>query len=148
MPPVRMLVFASPQYFAENSMPETPEDLIKHNCINFRLPGFDGLYTWEFAKDSREINVKVNSQLVFNTSMLILKAAIKYSGIGYLPADIVYPHVETGKLQLALEDWCPYFPGITFTIRTDVIRQQLSARLSRCYVIIRQGNGLPCNNLD
>ena len=107
----RMLVFAAPDYFGAHGVPQEPQDLMQHNCINFRLPSFGGLYTWEFEKDGREVNVKVPGQLVFNTSMLILKAALEGGGIGYLPADMVRPHVDKGELQLALEDWCPYFPG-------------------------------------
>ncbi|MAK92811.1 MAG: LysR family transcriptional regulator [Oleibacter sp.] len=111
MPPVRMLVFSSPEYFAEHGVPQEPEDLMQHNCINFRLPSFGGLYTWEFEKDGREINVKVPGQLVFNTSSLILKAALQGNGIGYLPADMLGPHIANGSLMQVLDEWCPYFPG-------------------------------------
>lgn len=45
-PPLRMAVAASPAYFMEHPMPETPSDLLGHNCINMRMQTAGGLYTW------------------------------------------------------------------------------------------------------
>ena len=36
---------------------------------------FGRLYAWEFGKDGRELNVRVDGQLVFNEMSMILKAA-------------------------------------------------------------------------
>jgi hypothetical protein len=38
-----------------------------HTCINLRLPTYDGLYAWEFEKGRRELRVRVEGQLVFNS---------------------------------------------------------------------------------
>ena len=48
---------------------------------------------------------------MFNTSSLILKAALQGNGIGYLPADMLGPHIANGSLMQVLDEWCPYFPG-------------------------------------
>jgi DNA-binding transcriptional LysR family regulator len=58
-PDLRMVVVGSPSYFADRPAPRTPHDLTAHNCINIRLATYGGLYVWEFAKDGRELKVRV-----------------------------------------------------------------------------------------
>lgn len=50
---LRMAVVAAPTYVAQYGIPETPHGLMRHQCINVRLPTTGGLYTWEFEKDGR-----------------------------------------------------------------------------------------------
>src|SRR5262249_42103965 len=39
-PDMRMAVVGAPSYFARRPRPKRPQDLIEHNCINFRLPTY------------------------------------------------------------------------------------------------------------
>src|SRR6185437_7549929 len=39
-PDMRMAVVASPAYFEKHPLPETPQDLTAHKCINIRLPTY------------------------------------------------------------------------------------------------------------
>jgi DNA-binding transcriptional LysR family regulator len=110
-PELRMAAVASASYFAERPRPKTPTDLTRHICINMRLPTYGGLYAWEFERRDREINVRVDGQLVFNSTTQILVAAISGFGVAYLPEDIVQPDIAAGRLVRVLEDWCPPFPG-------------------------------------
>ena len=110
-PDFRMAVVAAPSYFASRSEPRTPQELTGHNCINLRLPTYGGLYAWEFEKGDREINVRVDGQLVFNSSRQILDAALAGFGIAYLPEDTAAPHIERGRLKPILERWCAPFSG-------------------------------------
>lgn len=110
-PPARMLAVASPAYFAARPPPKTPQDLTEHRCINLRLPTYGGLYAWEFERGGRELRVRVEGQLVFNSIIHILDAALDGFGIAYLPMDQVKPHIASGALQAVLEDWSPPFPG-------------------------------------
>jgi DNA-binding transcriptional LysR family regulator len=88
-----------------------PQDLIGHNCINLRLPTHGGLYTWEFEKGDRELNVRVEGQLVFNSTYQMLNAALAGFGLAYVPEDLAQPHLAKGRLRRVLEDWCPPFSG-------------------------------------
>ncbi len=74
-PDMRMALVGAPAYFASRPAPLTPQDLTAHSCINLRLPTYGGLYAWEFEKDGRELKVRVEGQLVFNTLALRLNAA-------------------------------------------------------------------------
>lgn len=110
-PDMRMAVVGSPAYFATRPKPRTPQDLTTHNCINLRLPTYGGLYAWEFEKAGRELKVRVEGQLVFNTAALRLNAVQAGLGLAYLPEDQVTPQLADGRLMRVLADWCPPFPG-------------------------------------
>lgn len=110
-PPMRMAVVGAPSYFAKRGVPKSPRDLAGHTCINLRLPTRGGLYAWEFEKGARKLNVRVEGQLVLNTSGLIVKAALAGMGLASLPSQIVESDIAKGRLKQVLGDWCPPFPG-------------------------------------
>jgi DNA-binding transcriptional LysR family regulator len=110
-PNMRMAVVGAPSYFARRSRPKQPQDLTAHNCINLRLPTRGGLYVWEFEKRGRELNVRVEGQLVLSNLGLRMKAALAGVGLAYLPEDQVLKQVLDGRLIRVLEDWCPPFAG-------------------------------------
>ena len=110
-PDMRMALVGAPGYFTGRPAPLTPQDLTGHSCINLRLPTYGGLYAWEFEKDGRELKVRVEGQLVFNTLALRLNAALAGLGLAYMPEDVVQPYVAERRLVRVLEDWCPPFSG-------------------------------------
>ncbi|MFC3182262.1 LysR family transcriptional regulator [Cypionkella sinensis] len=110
-PDLEMVVAGSPDYFRDHPKPETPHDLTAHCCINLRLPTLGGLYAWEFGKDVRPLNVRVEGQFTSNDPDLILDAALAGRGLICLPSDHLGPHVKAGRLVRVLADWCPPFAG-------------------------------------
>jgi DNA-binding transcriptional LysR family regulator len=110
-PDMCMAVVGAPSYFVKNSAPKKPQDLTDHNCINLRLSTRGGLYAWEFEKGGRELKVRVDGQLIFNSTGAMLNAAVAGCGIAYVPEDLIKPHVAAGRLRRVLEDWCQPFPG-------------------------------------
>ena len=110
-PQLRMAVAASPAYFATHPAPRQPSDLVNHNCINMRLQSAGGLYAWEFEHRGHPLDVRVDGQLIFNTSPAMVDAALAGVGIAFLPEDEFAPHLEEGRLLRVLEAYCPPFPG-------------------------------------
>jgi DNA-binding transcriptional LysR family regulator len=55
--------------------------------------------------------VRVEGQLVFNSSQLMLRAALAGFGVACVPEDLAQPHIEAGQLRRVLQEWCPAFPG-------------------------------------
>jgi DNA-binding transcriptional LysR family regulator len=110
-PDLRMAVVGAPSYFQRYGRPKTPHDLTKHNCINLRFPTLGGLYVWEFEKEGRELHVRVNGQLTFNESRLILRAACAGLGLAFVLEDHVKPLMAEGRLKRVLGDWCEPFSG-------------------------------------
>src|SRR5689334_10242404 len=111
-PDLRMAVVGSPSYFADRKRPKMPQDLTRHNCLNLRLPTHGGsIYAWEFEKNGRELNVRVEGQFVFNSAGLLLEGALRGFGLAYLTEGHVQPYVSQGRLIRVLADWCPPFSG-------------------------------------
>jgi DNA-binding transcriptional LysR family regulator len=110
-PDMRMAVVGTPSYFATRPEPRKPQDLIAHDCINLRLITHGGLYAWEFEKGGRELKVRVDGQLIFNSTFQMLGAALAGFGLAYVPEDLIQPHLAKGRLKRVLEDWCPPYSG-------------------------------------
>ncbi|MRX10940.1 LysR family transcriptional regulator [Pseudoduganella sp. FT25W] len=131
---LRWLVVGAPSYFARYPAPLAPQELTQHNCINMRLPTHGGIYIWDFAKDGKDLKVRVEGQLVFNNLGLRIKSALDGLGLAFLPEDQVRPYIEQGRLVSVLEDWCPVSPGYrlyypsrrhpssAFTLLVDALR--------------------------
>jgi DNA-binding transcriptional LysR family regulator len=110
-PELRMAAVAARSYFVAHPAPHAPQDLAEHRCINLRMQSAGGLYAWELEKDGREVRVRVEGQLILNSSAMVLEAAVAGFGVAFLPQDQVAARVADGSLIRVLEDWCPPFPG-------------------------------------
>jgi DNA-binding transcriptional LysR family regulator len=110
-PDWRLVAVASPGYFATHPIPQHPQELVEHICINQRHLRSGALYVWEFEKGDRDLRVRVDGQLIFNTSYAQVDAALSGYGIAYLPESIVREHIDEGRLLQVLDDWSPMFSG-------------------------------------
>ncbi|WP_415343069.1 LysR family transcriptional regulator [Enterobacter hormaechei] len=110
-PDIRMAVVGSADYLQRFGIPETPEQLDQHRCINMRLPTRGGLYAWEFERDGRELRVRVDGQLILNSLPQRIDAAENGLGLAYVPEDAVQDALAEGRLVRVLEAWCPAFAG-------------------------------------
>jgi DNA-binding transcriptional LysR family regulator len=110
-PDWRFTVVGTPGYFERRSKPTAPQELTSHSCINMRLTSAGGLYAWEFKKDGRELNVRVEGQLAFNSVIPVLNAALDGHGLAYVPEDLTKPYLDSGELVEVLADWSPTWQG-------------------------------------
>ncbi len=110
-PELRMAVVGAPSYFEVHGRPETPHELTSHACINIRMQTKGGLYTWEFGREGRDLNVRVEGPLVLNDVPMILTAAAEGIGLACVMEDQAEALLNAGKLVRVLEDWCPPFSG-------------------------------------
>lgn len=110
-PDLRMAVVGSPEYFKGRDGPGSPHDLTDHNCINMRLPTSGGLYSWEFEKEGRTLNVRVEGQLICDNVPTIIDSAVNGLGLCCVPEDHVEEQIKLGHLVRVLENWTPPFSG-------------------------------------
>jgi DNA-binding transcriptional LysR family regulator len=143
-PDFRNAVVGSPSYFERRPRPRTPHDLTAHACINLRLPTSGGLWIWPFAKGGRELKVRTEGQLVFNTVPLMADMAMAGLGLAYLPEDVVENDVAEGRLIRVLPDWSApasgyhlYYPSRrqpvpAFALLVDALRyREAAARVQK-----------------
>jgi DNA-binding transcriptional LysR family regulator len=136
-PDVRMAVVGTPGYFTTHPKPKTPKDLTAHSCINIRLPTAGGIYAWEFKKGGREINVRVEGQLIFNSATMAVKAAVAGVGLAFVPEQRVLSQIESGELLRVLGDWCQSFSGFHLYYPS---RRQLTPAFVAVANALREGN--------
>ena len=137
-PALRMAVIGAPCYFDGRQRPRTPQDLADHQCINLRQQTSGGLYTWEFEQSGREVRVRVDGQLAFNNTSMIVRAAEAGFGLGFVLEDQVTRQLADGSLVRVMEDWCPPFPGYYLYYPN---RRQPSAAFARLVDALRHKAG-------
>jgi len=133
-PDLRLAVVGSPDYFKRHAVPQSPQDLTSHRCINLRMPTRGSLYAWEFSRGGREVNVRVEGPMIVNDSIVAVDAAIRGMGLACLMEDLVAPAIADGRLIRVLEDWCEPFagyhlyytsrrqPSLAFSLVVDALR--------------------------
>lgn len=110
-PDFEQVVVGAPSYIKKRGKPATPHDLAQHVCIALRLPTSGGLWSWPFVKKGRELKVRPNGQLAFNTITLALDAALAGLGLAYLPEDVVRGSLAKGRLVQVLAGWSAPMSG-------------------------------------
>jgi DNA-binding transcriptional LysR family regulator len=110
-PDMRMAVVGSTDYFSRYPRPLSPQDLTLHDCIGLRLASHGGLLKWEFTRRRKSVNAHVTGRLIFNSSELILAAALSGHGLAWLPFDMVEGYIAGGRLLSVLDGWTTTFAG-------------------------------------
>lgn len=124
-PEIPMALVGAPSYLDRHSPPETPQDLVHHQCIRLRLGASRGHARWEFRKGERVPHVRVDGAVSFNSLKMIRDAALDGFGLAFLPKDIVQRHLAEGRLVSVMADWCPPLPA--YHLYYPSRRQQLPA---------------------
>lgn len=83
---VERVVCASPDYIYKHGAPQTPEELLQHNCLLYRL-GDQIFDQWEFCKESAEDalparqKIKVSSNRTCNDGDIVRRWVVAGKGI-------------------------------------------------------------------
>ena len=109
--PLTMGVVASPEYLSRVSAPRHPNDLLRHNCIRFRLAGTGRIYKWEFQVEERLVEYEVKGNLTTSDSTFSLDAALEGIGLAYTFEALALPHIRAKRLKRVLTAFWPTFPG-------------------------------------
>lgn len=101
----RLVVCASPEYLAENGIPNIPADLVKHNCLIYkpRSP----LREWGFIVNGADYRQKVSGGVQSNVGDALRVVAIKDYGLVQLPNYMIGLDIKAGRLQAVLEEFEP-----------------------------------------
>jgi len=78
---VRLVTIASPTYLERFGTPKTPDDLLQHNCLNYRFPRTGRLYEWRFIENGRERKLAVSGNILLDSSDGLLDLVVQGHGI-------------------------------------------------------------------
>ncbi|GMM90494.1 LysR substrate-binding domain-containing protein [Vibrio fortis] len=91
------VVCASPKYLAVNGKPESPKELVKHNCLAYSYQE-TGAKEWAFKAGDELYQVKVDGNLCTNNSSALRNVALLGQGIIYVPRVLIHDDLEQGRL--------------------------------------------------
>jgi DNA-binding transcriptional LysR family regulator len=111
-PEQRQVVVGSPSYLDGRTAPQTPGDLLAHDCIRARMAS-GAIWRWEFERRGVPVAVDVQGPLTLDEPHVMLDAALAGIGLAYLNERQVAPHLAAGRLVRVLEDWTPPYPSLS-----------------------------------
>ena len=91
------VVCASPSYIARHGKPLQPQDLTRHNCLQYAYQT-TGASDWEFKGDEGNYILKVAGNFATDNATALRKAALGGHGIAYVPRCLVYHDIRDGQL--------------------------------------------------
>ncbi|MCW5709772.1 LysR family transcriptional regulator [Shinella sp.] len=127
-PPIEEAVVGSPAYFEKYGVPETPNDLLRHNCLAFRFTSSGTIDRWSFTSpdaEERTIVFEPKGNAVFNDDETMLNAAMQGVGLVKYLDLCVRQHLADGRLVRVLAPWCRPFPGFYLYVPS---RNQMPAK--------------------
>ncbi|EPX56561.1 Transcriptional regulator, LysR family [Cystobacter fuscus DSM 2262] len=107
----RFVVVGAPSYLERHGTPERPEDLLRHECITFRMRSTGALYAWELERGRRNWRVPVRGGVVTNDNQLSVSLAEEGLGLAYALEPMVKEQLGSGRLVRVLESYAPTVPG-------------------------------------
>lgn len=137
----QFVVAAAPDYLIEHGTPQTPEDLVDHNCLVYRSRARE--YTsWAFSKNDDNYCVKVAGNYTVDLAEAVRDAAISGWGVAYLATYLLHDEFRSGKLIQLLPDWsaCQTMPF--YAVYPS--RQHMPKKLSAVIDFFKQVVGSPC----
>jgi DNA-binding transcriptional LysR family regulator len=99
--PIRRIVCASPKYLERAGRPETPIDLLEHNCLT-KASNHVSSGWWEFADTPRDFASRIKGSLRSDDTGVLLEAAVEGVGIVYLGSWLVSEAIRDGRLVALL----------------------------------------------
>ncbi len=99
-------IVASPGYLAQWGTPQSPEDLLAHNCLNFNFRRAEPV--WPFRRNGVDFSLTVRGSIEANSGETLGQLALDGVGIARLGDFYVTDAIAQGRLVPLLE---PFNPG-------------------------------------
>ena len=102
----QLVCCASPAYLDQHGVPATPEDLARHQCLEYSYVAPGDLWNFEDGA-GRAHPVRVSGRVRANNGRLLAELAALGMGIVLEPDFIVEPEIRAGRLVRLLSDYAP-----------------------------------------
>jgi DNA-binding transcriptional LysR family regulator len=94
---------AAPEYLALHGQPQTPDELRKHNCLQFNLLNSQNL--WVYERDARRHEVRIKGNAQSNNSEAIREMVLGRLGISLSPVWLFSEDLNAGRVKAILQDY-------------------------------------------
>lgn len=102
----KLIVCATPRYWAMHPMPQTLAELEQHNCIRGSAD------SWRFKHNNKDIQRLVSGRLRCNSGYALVDAVRKDLGIIQLPDYYLQSYIDSGELVAVLDAYQQQEEGI------------------------------------
>lgn len=108
--PVIGKLVATADYIARHGAPETPNDLLSHDCL------MQSTESWQFLDGEKVIVLRPQGRFKADNGTALVSAALSGLGIAMLPEGLVTEHLTSGALIPIMERF-PVRPAGMFVVR-------------------------------
>ena len=101
------ILVAAPDYVKRRGQPQSPQDLLQHDCLRLRVPGGRTRVLQMWCPEQADVPTEVDIQpvLLANHTDSLLRAALDGAGITSVAMDMVAPYLTRGELVRVLAPW-------------------------------------------
>jgi DNA-binding transcriptional LysR family regulator len=100
---ISRVLCASSQYLVRHGEPQRPEDLLRHNCLAFKLR--PGPTVWELVGADGAHDIAVGGNLESNNAGALAAAMVAGLGIALLPLWVVGQEIQEGLVRVVLPQY-------------------------------------------
>ena len=101
--PYRLILCAAPSYLAARGPINTPQDLVRQECLGFLHPELSK--RWTLIGPEGAVTVPVSGRLMVDSGEALMAAAVAGVGVLLQPFEIVEPYLASGKLVRLLPEY-------------------------------------------
>lgn len=132
--PIRRRLCATPNYFREFGEPQSPQDLVNHNCLDYIHSGDKGL--WRFKGPDGDVSVPVSGRLRINDDEALSQVVLGGFGLALLPTFIIGKDIQAKNLKSVLSEYIPvdqyvyalYLPKLNLPLKIRALIDFLAER--------------------
>lgn len=105
---VHRVLCASPSYLGAAGVPNTLEELSRHNCL---VHSSNEPVNWFFRCGDKTVGISVRASIEADSHNVLLELARRGLGIARLGRNIVWADIEAGRLVRVLPDYACVYPS-------------------------------------
>ncbi|WP_188607474.1 LysR family transcriptional regulator [Chelatococcus reniformis] len=99
----RWIICAAPSYLRRHGTPQTPTDLLSHNCMSFSVRTHR--VHWSFKENGHTVRVPVRGNAISNQGEMLRQLALNGVGILRISEFVVAADTAAGRLVPVLADY-------------------------------------------
>jgi DNA-binding transcriptional LysR family regulator len=100
----RTVVCASPSYLERKGIPQSPAELLHHDCVRYTV--LKTADEWRFREADRSFSVPVEARFSAASGIAVREAAIAGIGLAVLPYFHVAADLRASRLVTVLDEYC------------------------------------------
>lgn len=109
---LKLAAAGSPQYFEIHGKPNSPSDLLQHNCIRYRFISSEQFAPWMFKGSPSDYSIKVTGDHVVNSLPVAVDGATRGIGLIFVLERYIQSELESGALELVLQNDTTHTAGL------------------------------------